>query len=90
MPLLVSISSHTPDSLRFYFTLLFFPGEKLLNFLVEPKKGTKWPTNLPRFENRTEATAVCRELCKNQFLLRSEKRGKGELGVSSSFFVVVV
>jgi translocation protein SEC62 len=77
------IFAHTPDSRHFYCTLFFVPGEKLVNFLVEPKKGTKWPTNLPRFENRTEATAVCRELCKNQFLLRSEKRGKGELGVST-------
>jgi len=50
--------------------------------MVEPKKGTKWPTNLPRFENRQDAVLVCKELCKNQFLLRSEKRGKGELGVS--------
>ena len=57
-------------------------GEKLVNFLVEPKKGTKWPTNLPRFENRQDAVVVCKDLCKNQFLLRSEKRGKGELGVS--------
>jgi hypothetical protein len=56
-------------------------GEKLVNFLVEPKKGTKWPSNLPRFANRREAIAVCKELCRNQYLLRSEKRGKGELGV---------
>jgi len=60
-------------------------GEKLVNFLVEPKKGTKWPTNLPRFENRQDAILVCKELCKNQFLIRSEKRGKGELGVSNVF-----
>jgi translocation protein SEC62 len=60
-------------------------GEKLVNFLVEPKKGTKWPSNLPRFETRQDAIAVCKELCKQQFLLRSEKRGKGELGVRVSF-----
>ena len=53
-----------------------------MNFLVEPKKGTKWPKNLPRFENRQEAIAVCKDLCKEQFLLRSEKRGKGELGMT--------
>lgn len=50
--------------------------------MVEPKKGTKWPTNLPRFENRQDAIAVCRELCKIQYLLRAEKKGKGELNVS--------
>ena len=61
---------------------LTFPGEKLVNFMVEPKKGTKWPSNLPRFENRQDAVMVCKELCNNQFLLRSEKQGKGELGVS--------
>jgi translocation protein SEC62 len=59
-----------------------FLGEKMVNFLMEPKKGTKWPTNLPRFENRVDAISVCRELCKLQYLLRAEKRGKGELGVS--------
>jgi hypothetical protein len=52
-----------------------------VNFLVEPKKGTKWPSKLPRFSTRHEAIAVCKELCKNQYLLRSEKRGKGELDV---------
>jgi len=54
--------------------------------LVEPKKGTKWPSNLPRFENRQDAVAVCKDLCKSQFLVRSEKQGKGELGVSYLFF----
>ena len=66
--------------------ILFFlviEGEKLVNFLVEPKKGTKWPKNLPRFENRQDAIAVCKDICKLQYLLRCEKRGKGELGVSS-------
>lgn len=60
-------------------------GEKLVNFLVEPKKGTKWPKNLPRFDNRQDAIAVCKELCKLQFLLRCEKQGKGALGVSLNF-----
>jgi translocation protein SEC62 len=59
----------------------FGAGEKLVNFLVEPKKGTKWPTNLPKFASRSDAILVCKELCKQQFLLRSEKRGKGELDV---------
>ena len=59
----------------------YLKGEKLVNFLLEPKKGTKWPSKLPKFANRQAAIAVCKELCKNQFLLRSEKRGKGELGV---------
>jgi hypothetical protein len=59
-----------------------YSGEKLVNFLVEPKKETKWPTNLPKFSTRADAIVVCKELCKHQFLLRSEKEGKGELGVS--------
>lgn len=62
--------------------LYIITGEKLVNFLTEPKKGTKWPKNLPRFDSRQDAIAVCKELCKLQYLLRSEKRGKGELGVS--------
>jgi translocation protein SEC62 len=60
----------------------YLKGEKLVNFLVEPKKGTKWPSNLPRFENRTQATAVAKDLCKYGFVHRSEKRGKGQLAVS--------
>jgi hypothetical protein len=60
----------------------YLKGEKLINFLVEPKKGTKWPTNLPRFASRLEAISACKSMCKNNYLLRSEKRGKGELGVS--------
>jgi len=60
----------------------YLKGEKLVNFLVEPKKGTKWPSNLPKFESRQDAVLVCKDLCKNQFLLRSEKRGKGELGMT--------
>lgn len=53
-----------------------------MNFLVEPKKGTKWPNKLPRFENRLDAIAVCKDLCKQQFIIRSEKQGKGVLAVS--------
>ena len=47
-------------------------------------KGSKWPKNLPRFKERHEAIAVCKELCKLQFAHRSEKVGKGELTVSIS------
>jgi hypothetical protein len=50
--------------------------------MVEPKKGTKWPKNLPKFKNRTEAIAVCKELCNYQYMHRSIKRGKGDLVVS--------
>lgn len=57
-------------------------GEKLVNFLVEPKKGTKWPKDLPKFQSRLEAIAVCKSLCKLHFMHRSEKRGKGDLIVS--------
>mmetsp|Transcript_91465 Transcript_91465/g.136936 ORF Transcript_91465/g.136936 Transcript_91465/m.136936 type:complete len:327 (+) Transcript_91465:31-1011(+) len=60
----------------------YLKGEKLVNFLTEPKKGTKWPKNLPRFEDRQDAIAVCKDMCKLQYLLRSEKRGKGELGMT--------
>lgn len=60
----------------------YLKGEKLVNFLVEPKKGTKWPSNLPRFKTRQEAIAVCKDLCRYHFIHRSEKRGKGDLVVS--------
>lgn len=60
----------------------YLKGEKLVNFLVEPKKGTKWPLDLPRFESRQAAIDVCKDLCKYQFMHRSEKRGKGDLVVS--------
>lgn len=60
----------------------YLKGEKLVNFMVEPKKGSKWPKNLPRLKERHEAIAVCKELCRLQFIHRSEKIGKGELTVS--------
>lgn len=60
----------------------YLKGEKLVNFLVEPKKGTKWPTTLPKFTSREEAIEVCKDLCRLQFMHRSEKRGKGDLAVS--------
>lgn len=54
----------------------------MVNFMVEPKKGTKWPTNLPRVKSRPEAIAICKDLCRYQFVHRSERRGKGDLAVS--------
>ena len=69
--------------------LIIFVGEKLVNFLVEPKKGTKWPKILPRFNDRTQAIAVCKELCNLQYILRCEKLGKGELGVSVVFVALL-
>lgn len=60
----------------------YLKGEKLVNFLMEPKKGTKWPSNLPKFKTRQEAIAVCKELCALHFIHRSEKRGKGDLVIS--------
>lgn len=60
----------------------YLKGEKLVNFMVEPKKGTKWPKNLPRFKTRQEAIAVCKELCNYQYMHRSVKRGKGDLVIS--------
>lgn len=56
-------------------------GEKLVNFMVEPKKGTKWPKDLPKFKSRSEVIAVCKNLCSRQFMHRSEKVAKGELEV---------
>jgi len=60
----------------------YLKGEKLVNFMVEPKKGTKWPKDLPKFKTRQEAIAVCKELCNYQFMHRSIKRGKGDLVIS--------
>lgn len=60
----------------------YLKGDKLVNFMVEPKKGTKWPKNLPKFKNRQEAIAVCKELCNYQYMHRSIKRGKGDLTIS--------
>jgi len=60
----------------------YLKGEKLVNFLVEPKKGSKWPKNLPRVNSRNEAIAICKELCRIQYIHRSEKRGKGDLTIS--------
>ena len=54
-----------------------------MNFMMEPKKGVKWPKDLPRFKSRQEAIIVCKELCKEQFIHRSEKIGKGQLDVST-------
>jgi hypothetical protein len=59
-----------------------------VNFLVEPKKGTKWPKELPRFSSRPDAIAVCKELCTLQYILRGEKVAKGELEVSSSLISI--
>lgn len=56
-----------------------------MNFMVEPKKGTKWPKELPRFSSRPDAIAVCKELCNIQYIHRSEKVAKGELEVRSRF-----
>eukprot|EP00566_Odontella_aurita_P018621 CAMPEP_0113555196 /NCGR_PEP_ID=MMETSP0015_2-20120614/16578_1 /TAXON_ID=2838 /ORGANISM="Odontella" /LENGTH=331 /DNA_ID=CAMNT_0000456437 /DNA_START=642 /DNA_END=1637 /DNA_ORIENTATION=+ /assembly_acc=CAM_ASM_000160 len=60
----------------------YIKGEKLVDFLVEPKKGSKWPPNLPRFKTRQEANTVCKDLCRYLFIHRSDKRGKGDLVVS--------
>ena len=65
----------------------YLKGEKLVNFMVEPKKGIKWPKKLPKFKTRTEAIAVCKELCNYQYMHRSIKRGKGDLVVSAKFQV---
>lgn len=61
-----------------------------MNFMVEPKKGTKWPKELPRFSSRPDAIAVCKELCNIQYIHRSEKVAKGELEVRSRFALLCV
>lgn len=60
-----------------------------MNFMVEPKKGTKWPKELPRFSSRPDAIAVCKELCNIQYIHRSEKVAKGELEVRSRFALLL-
>lgn len=60
----------------------YLKGEKLVNFMVEPKKGTKWPKDLPKFKTRQEAITICKELCNYQYMHRSIKRGKGDLVIS--------
>lgn len=60
----------------------YLKGEKLVNFMVEPKKGSKWPKDLPKFKSRQEAITICKELCNYQYMHRSIKRGKGDLVIS--------
>eukprot|EP00529_Nitzschia_sp_RCC80_P029165 CAMPEP_0113496010 /NCGR_PEP_ID=MMETSP0014_2-20120614/29901_1 /TAXON_ID=2857 /ORGANISM="Nitzschia sp." /LENGTH=331 /DNA_ID=CAMNT_0000389919 /DNA_START=191 /DNA_END=1186 /DNA_ORIENTATION=- /assembly_acc=CAM_ASM_000159 len=60
----------------------YLKGEKLVNFLAEPKKSVKWPKKLPRFQSRQEAISACKDLCKDQYLVRCEKTGKGEVALS--------
>eukprot|EP00594_Rhizosolenia_setigera_P019488 CAMPEP_0178962860 /NCGR_PEP_ID=MMETSP0789-20121207/14635_1 /TAXON_ID=3005 /ORGANISM="Rhizosolenia setigera, Strain CCMP 1694" /LENGTH=327 /DNA_ID=CAMNT_0020647129 /DNA_START=96 /DNA_END=1079 /DNA_ORIENTATION=- len=60
----------------------YIKGEKLVNFMVEPKKGTKWPKNLPKIKSRNEALEICKELCKIEYIHRSEKISKGKLAIS--------
>ena len=60
----------------------YIKGEKLVNFLVEPKKGVQWPKELPKFKSRPDAITVCKELCNRQYIHRSEKVAKGELEIS--------
>ena len=78
-------ASPTDDMLcnRYFYVCT---GEKLVNFMVEPKKGTKWPKELPRFSSRPEAITVCKELCNIQYIHRSEKVAKGELEVRIDLF----
>ncbi|GMI46122.1 hypothetical protein TrCOL_g12754 [Triparma columacea] len=61
--------------------VLYLKGEKLITSMVEPKKG-KWPKNLPKITDRTDAVKIARNLCKAQYLLRAEKVSKGILQMS--------
>jgi len=61
--------------------VLYLKGEKLVTAMVEPKKG-KWPKNLPRISDRTDAIKIAKTLCSSQYLLRSEKVSKGVLSMS--------
>lgn len=61
----------------------FLKGEELVSFLVEPKQGTKWPSDLPRLSSRHEALRVCKGIYKGHYLVRvEESREAGVLGVS--------
>lgn len=60
----------------------YLKGEKLVNYMLEPRKGAKWPPKLPKIQSRQEAIAICKELCRIQFIHRSEKQGKGQLTMS--------
>jgi len=67
---------------RRHIIFFFRAGDKLVNFLLEPKKGTKWPKNILKFESRQDAIEVCKHLVDLEYILRAEKKGKGDLGVS--------
>lgn len=60
----------------------YLKGEKLVSYMLEPRKDAKWPKKLPRIQSRQEAIAICKELCRIQFIHRSEKQGKGQLTMS--------
>jgi len=59
--------------------LYYMKGEKIVNFLVEPKKKTKWPTQLPKFSSRNEALKVCQALAEQNYIRKVDKTGKGEV-----------
>ena len=71
-------SAHIHILFVFWFSV-FETGEKLLNFLAEPKKKVKWPESIPKFSSRPEALAVCKKLNDIGYLHRCEKSGKGEV-----------
>lgn len=75
------LCSYSHISIDIRYMCIYHTGEKLVNFMVEPKKGTKWPKELPKFTSRQEAIGVCKDLCAGHFMHRSEKVGKGELEV---------
>jgi hypothetical protein len=73
-----SIPPLAPDTLTFPPGAL---GEKLATYLVEPRKGVKWPKKVPRVKTRRQAIDICRNLCQESFIVRADKLGKGELKV---------
>ncbi|GMI54431.1 hypothetical protein ScalyP_jg5921 [Parmales sp. scaly parma] len=54
----------------------YLKGEKLLHFLVIPKKG-RWDAKIPRVENREQALVICKELLKMEYIARVTKEDKG-------------
>lgn len=61
-------------------TKTFILGEKLISCLLEPH--AKWPSSLPKVEDRAAAVLIAEELRKENMFHRSEKVKKGVLQLS--------
>jgi len=59
----------------------YMKGEKLVNFLAEPKKKVNWPDKIPKFKSRQEAIDVCKTLSNLGYLHRCQKSSKGRVAL---------